>query len=86
LPRSANHVRNFLDCVKSRARTVCPIEEAVQADTLCHLSDIATRLERKLTFDPRAEKFVRDDEANGKLQLRPIRAPYNDWMKLHKLS
>ncbi|MEI2725963.1 MAG: hypothetical protein V9H26_21355 [Verrucomicrobiota bacterium] len=62
--------------MKSRARTVCPIEEAVQADTLCHLSDIATRLDRQLTFDPRAEKFVRDEEANRKLQLRPLRSPY----------
>lgn len=77
LPRSANHVRNFLDCVKSRARTVCPIEEAVQADTLCQLSDIATRLERKLTFDPRSEKFVRDEEANRRLGLRPMRVPWN---------
>ena len=80
LPRSGNHVRNFLDGVKSRARTVCPIEEAVQADTLCHLSDIATRLDRQLTFDPRAEKFVRDEEANRKLQLRPLRSPYDGWL------
>jgi glucose-fructose oxidoreductase len=80
LPRSGNHVRNFLDCVRSRARTVCPIEEAVQADTLCQVSDIATRLDRKLTFDPQAEKFAGDNEANRKLQLRPMRAPYNEWL------
>jgi predicted dehydrogenase len=76
LPRSSHHQKNLLDCVRSRARTVCPIEEAVQADALCQLSDIATRLERKLTFDPRTEKFVGDDEANRKLQLRPMRAPW----------
>ena len=79
LPRSAHHQKNLLDCIRSRARTVCPIEESVQADLLCHLSDIATRLDRKLTFDPRAEQFVRDDAANRKLQLRPARAPYTDW-------
>jgi hypothetical protein len=56
------------------------VEEAVQADTLCHLSDIAPRLDRKLTFDTRAEKFVKDEEANRRLQLRPMRAPYNDWL------
>ena len=86
LPRSSHHQKNFLDCVRSRARTVCPIEESVQADALCQLSDIATRLERKLTFDPRSEKFVRDDEANRKLQLRPMRSPftYNDWLKSPK--
>jgi len=80
LPRSSHHQKNFLDCVRSRARTVCPIEESVQADALCQLSDIATRLERKLRFDPRTENFVRDDEANRKLQLRPMRAPYNEWL------
>jgi hypothetical protein len=80
LPRSSHHQKNLLDCVRSRARTVCPVEEAVQADTLCQLSDIATRLDRKLTFDAPAEKFVRDDEANRKLKLRPMRASYNDWL------
>ena len=80
LPRSSHHQKNLLDCIRRRARTVCPIEESVQADALCHLSDIATRLERKLTFDPRAEKFVGNDEANRKLQLRPMRAPYAGWL------
>jgi predicted dehydrogenase len=74
--RSTNHVRNFLDCVKSRERTVCPVEEAVQADLLCQLSDIATRLERKLTFDPVKEKFLKDNEANRRLALRPMRSPW----------
>lgn len=81
LPRSSHHQKNFLDCVRSRARTVCPIEESVQADTLCQLSDIAARLERNLTFDPRRERFVRDDEANGRLKLRPMRDPYTKWLK-----
>lgn len=79
-PQSPQHQRNFLECVRSRKPTICPIAEAVQADTLCHLSDIATRLDRKLTFDPRAEKFIRDDEANRKLQPRPMRAPYDEWI------
>jgi len=74
--RSTHHVRNFLDCVKNRERTVCPVEEAVQADLLCQLSDIATRLERPLTFDPVKEKFLKDDDANRRLALRPMRKPW----------
>jgi len=79
-PQSLQHQRNFIECVRSRQSTICPIDESVQADTLCHLSDIATRLERKLTFDPRSEKFVRDDESNRRLQLRPPRSPHNEWL------
>ncbi|MBU6401694.1 MAG: Gfo/Idh/MocA family oxidoreductase [Verrucomicrobia bacterium] len=76
LLQSSNHVRNFLDAVRSRSRTVCPIEEAVQADVLCHLSDIATRLNRRLTWDPAREEFVGDAEANRRLAMRPRRMPW----------
>ena len=76
LIRSSNHVRNFLDSVRSRRPAICPIEEAVQADELCHLSDQATRLGRKLKFDPVKERFADDPEANRKLALRPMRQPW----------
>jgi len=79
-PQSLQHQRNFLECVRNHKPAICPIEDSVQADTLCHLSDIATRLERKLTFDPRAEKFIGDEEANRKLQLKTMRAPYGGWL------
>lgn len=76
LRRSTHHVGNFLDGVRSREATVCPIEDSVQADLLCQLSDIASRLGRKLRFDPVKEKFIKDDEANRKLALRPARPPW----------
>ena len=43
--------RNFLDCIKSRAQTVCPIGAAIATDTMCHITNIAVRLRRKITFD-----------------------------------
>jgi len=76
LARSSNHVRNLLDNVRSRGRTICPVEEAFEADLLCHLSDIATRLERPLKWDPIRESFVDDAEANRRLGLRPMRPPW----------
>jgi predicted dehydrogenase len=76
LPVSNHHAGNFLGAVKNRTATICPIDDAVKADLLCHLSDIVTRLDRKLTWDCAKEKFVRDDEANRKLALRPMRAPW----------
>jgi predicted dehydrogenase len=77
LPISTNHVHNFLECVQSRQPAVSPIEDAVQADLLCHLSDLTTRLNRKLTFDFDTERFVKDDEANQRLRLREMRKPWN---------
>ena len=75
LYKSDNHVRNLLDCVKSRAETVCPIDVAVQADIICQISDIAIRLEQKLKWDPKTERFVNNDTANRRLS-RSMRTPW----------
>ena len=76
LTKSPDHVRNFLDCVKSRADTVCPIDESVWSDTLCHISDIAIRLNRKIVWDPKKECFIGDEEANLHLRPRLMRGPW----------
>ena len=76
LYKSNDHIRNFLDCIKSRARTICPIESAMQADTLCQISNIAILLERKLKWDPTIERFVKDNGANRFL-VRSMRSPWH---------
>ena len=76
LARSADHTRNFLDCVRSRAETVCPIDASVRGDALCHIADIAIRLGRKLTFDFKQELFIGDEAANQRLKARPMRKPW----------
>jgi hypothetical protein len=63
--------------VKSRAETVCPIDEAVRSDALCHVSEIAIRLNRKVVYDPAKERFVNDDEANRRLAVRKMRPPWH---------
>ncbi len=75
LYESNNHVRNLLDCVRSRKQAICPIDVAVQADTLCQISDIAIRLEQKLRWDPAQERFVNNDVANRRL-VRAMRSPW----------
>ena len=77
LTRSSGHARNFLDCVRSRGETVSPIDAAVADDALCHIADAAIRLNRKLTFDLRTERFVNDDAANHRLRARPMRKPWH---------
>lgn len=75
LPVGSNHQLNFLECVKSREKTVSPIEVAVRSDTVCHLSDIAMRLGRKLRWDPDKEQFINDGTANRMLK-RAMRSPW----------
>jgi hypothetical protein len=76
LTRSPDHTRNFLDCIRSRAETVCPIDASIKSDILCHTADIALRLGRKVTFDLNKEQFLHDNEANARLKARPMRAPW----------
>jgi predicted dehydrogenase len=75
LPVSGNHVRNLLDCVKTRSKPVAHIDDAVQGDILCQISDIAIRLEQKLRWDPKKERFADNDAANRRLS-RAMRSPW----------
>jgi hypothetical protein len=75
LYHSTSHTGNFVDCVKSRAETICPVDTAVQADIMCHISDIAIRTCRKLTWDPAAERFAGDPQADRYL-VRAMRKPW----------
>jgi hypothetical protein len=69
-------VKSFLAAIKTRQVTVSPIESAVLSDAFCHVPNLAIRLQRKLTYDVKVEKFLDDAEANKRLQLRAARAPW----------
>jgi len=70
----ADHVRNFLDAVKTRKDPIEPIEAGHRTSSLCILGNIAQRLKRKFTWDPVAERSP-DAEVN-QLLTRPMRAPW----------
>jgi predicted dehydrogenase len=59
------HVRNFLDCVKSRARPNADIEAGHFTNTVCRLGNIAYRVQRRLEWDAAKEQVVSDPEANA---------------------
>jgi myo-inositol 2-dehydrogenase / D-chiro-inositol 1-dehydrogenase len=66
---------NWLDCIRSRKPPVAPVEIAHRSGSVCLLSQIAMHLPRKLFWNPDAEQFKNDDEANSLLS-RPQRFPY----------
>jgi hypothetical protein len=76
LPVSNHHQKNLLECIKTRSQTVSPIESAVCSEIICHLSDIAMRLGRKLKWDAKKEGFVGDGQANRML-TRSMRKPWH---------
>ena len=73
--RTGDHVQNFLKCVKTRQRTTCHVESAHRANTICHAANICLRLGRALKWDPKAERFVGDDQAN-RMMSRAMRSPW----------
>ncbi|MCJ7730345.1 MAG: hypothetical protein MUO27_10780, partial [Sedimentisphaerales bacterium] len=75
LYKSENHYTNWLDCVRSRRNPICDAEIGCRSATVCHLGVIANRLGRPLKWDPVAERFINDAEADRFLS-RPMRSPW----------
>jgi predicted dehydrogenase len=73
--QTGDHVRNWLDCIKSRKPTICHPESAHRATSICHAINIGLRLGRSLKWDPRVERFSDDTQANAML-MRAMRAPW----------
>jgi len=71
----SNHVRNFLDCIKSRRKPIAPAEGAHRANSTCQVANICIQLGRSLKYDPKTERFVGDPTADRKLS-RAMRAPW----------
>jgi len=69
------HRRDFLDCVRSRAETITPVEVGHRSITIAHLGNIAMRLGRKVRWDPQTERIVGDAEA-ARMTARPLRGPW----------
>lgn len=72
----ATHVRNFLDCVKSRKLTRANALAAAQAHVTAHAAYIMATLGRPLKFDPKRDAFLGDAEAN-KMRSRAWREPWH---------
>jgi predicted dehydrogenase len=68
---SNNHHQNWIDAIKSNSECICPAEIGHRSATVCHLGNIGYRLGRPLRWDPIAEQFKDDAEANKHCSREP---------------
>ena len=68
--KPGSHMANFFDCIKDRSKPISDIWSHHRTMTSCHLCNIALMTGRELSWDPKAEQFVGDDEANKLLSRK----------------
>ena len=69
------HVRNFLDCIKSRELPRGDIEIGHRSTTVCHLGNIALKTGEKILWNGEAERITNSAGGNA-LLTRRYRAPW----------
>lgn len=69
------HVRDFLNCVRTRGRTRANADAACWSHITCHAINIAQFLQRRVQFDPVKCEFIGDEEAN-RLRSEALREPW----------
>jgi predicted dehydrogenase len=74
-PAIRGHMKDLLAAIASRGRPVADIEEGCISTSSCILANVALKLGRTLTWDPKEGRVVGDEEAN-RLLSRPYRSPW----------
>jgi hypothetical protein len=69
------HLRNFLDCVKTRKPAHANSDVAARSHVVSHAAYIGWQLGRTVKFDPVKEEFLGDEEAN-RMRSRAMRDPW----------
>ena len=64
----SSHMAHFMDCIKTRRKPISDAESHHRMLAVCHAVNVAMRLNRKLVFDPKSDRFVGDAEANTFVQ------------------
>jgi predicted dehydrogenase len=70
-----SHMANWIENIEKRGQCICHEEIGHRTASICHLTNIAYQLRRELRWDPKAEQFIDDAEAN-KLVSQEMRG---DW-------
>ena len=74
--RSTNHHRQFLECVKTRRRTLSPADVALRSATPGYLGLISILTNTKIQWDPERQRILNNPAAE-RLLWRPMRGPWH---------
>jgi len=69
------HVRDFLDCVKTRSQPKGNALAACNAHIACHAANVALALNRQVKYDLATNTFI-DDEPANRLRSEALREPW----------
>jgi predicted dehydrogenase len=72
----AMNERNWIDCIRSRKRPLCEVEDGHRVAVTCNLANMSMRLGRAIHWDPEKDAVVGDKEAAA-MCFRPYRAPWD---------
>jgi hypothetical protein len=72
----AMNEQDWVNCIKSRQKPFCEVEDGKRVNTACHLANLSLRLGRAIRWDPDKEQVVGDKEAAAAC-VRPYRAPWD---------
>ena len=61
------HMRNFIDCIKSRQRPRCDLETGHRSTTFAHLANISLATKSRIDWDPKTERITNNRKANDLL-------------------
>ena len=64
-PKPVSHMANFFDCVKSRSQPISDVASHNRMLNVCHAVNIAMRLNKTVTYDPKTQSFGDDEQANA---------------------
>lgn len=66
-PVPENHTANFIDAMRTRKQPISDVWSHNRMLEICHLSNIAMRFGRQLSWDPEKREIVGDEQANAML-------------------
>lgn len=58
------NLKNWMECIETRNQPIMDIESGHRVATMCHLANIAYRIERPVRWDAGRERIVNDESAN----------------------